>query len=420
VTIRDELVKKADEVIMSKKADIETLKDEISDLQKLLKEQEEAKEAARAAKSKAKIAMFPDLDLSSDAFLSEEEEDEEIKDEDDDNLCKAAGTYLDSCSSCKQTGCDLTCMCNNGRGNEIESAIEVATCENFAVENIDGFLTCVSKVKIPTPLECQPNGSYINSCKDCTQDICELRCECTDGWIHKATTLNLLMCDDRVDVSNNLGVLECDSAPSGKPRKLNIQNIEQWQNGNDPQMNIEGESPEAKFWRETRAAFKDAHRAWDKTRRKILSNEKSITEMEKFFEYDFGEDNILASIFSTCITKDIDKYTYEICAFEKVTQIEDGDRTDLGTFKELKRLKKGAFEMVFDNGMNCWEGLDRSTKVKMKCGTEELIKRVKEPETCVYKMQVITPAACSTSKVKEIKSELKKLTHQYPNLLKLE
>jgi len=76
--------------------------------------------------------------------------------------------------------------------------------------------------------------------------------------------------------------------------------------------------------------------------------------------------------------------------------------------------------MVFVNGMNCWEGLDRSTKVKMKCGTEEVIKRVKEPETCVYKMQVTTPAACSTSKVKEIKSELKKLTNEYPNLLKLE
>lgn len=422
LTARDELVRKASEVITLKETDLKALKDEVPGLQTLLKEQEGVKEAAKASKEKAKKDWFSIRDKDKDIILEssdDEEEEEEFEDEHEDTFCKPAGNYLESCTSCKQTDCNLSCKCNDGRGRDTESEIEVTTCENFAIENIQGVLTCLSKLNIPPPPECQPKGNYINSCKDCTQELCELKCQCHDGWMHKPSTLDLLTCDDTIFVSNNLGVLECVSPANGKPRKLTKKRIKEWQNDNTPQMNLKDKSPEEKLWREKRTASRDAQRAYDKTQNKIKSNEVKITEMEKFFEYDLGEDNILAS-FSKCVSEDIGKYTYEICAFEKVTQIEHTTRTDLGKFKELKRLENSAFEMVYENGKSCWEGLDRSTTVKMICGSKEEIERVEEPETCVYKMQVITPAACSRSRVTELKSELKILTGQFPNLLKLE
>jgi hypothetical protein len=301
---------------------------------------------------------------------------------------------------------------------DIDSEVDLSVCENFAIENIQGFLNCVLHVKIPAPPECQPQGTYIKSCKNCVQDFCNLKCECNDGWRHKSTELDLLTCDSRVVVNNHVGVLHCDSPPEGKRRKVDKESKQKEQKRKCSPKKV-GKTKEWILWIEKTAAFEEAQNAHADATKELINKLNSIIEMESFFEYDLGDDNILASL-SDCLRVKIDKYTYEICPFDKVTQIEGKSSTDLGKFQEVKRLENGSIQMVFENGKSCWKGLKRSTTVDMICGSQEIIERVEEPETCVYRMQVTTPAACSNSKVKELKNTLNKLTGQFPNLLSLD
>ena len=46
------------------------------------------------------------------------------------------------------------------------------------------------------------------------------------------------------------------------------------------------------------------------------------------------------------------------------------------------------------NGDNCFAELDRKVKVVFQCGTVDEILYVAEDETCVYKFEFSTPAAC--------------------------
>jgi len=488
LTVRDQLVRKAREVIKAKEAHLQALEAEIPDLQALKNQQEEVKKAAQDLKEEAEKQWFAirdknkaqegdddydedliltdeDLMLDDDEdfpypeeykFMSEEEkemmvddmeghdvesfpypEEYKLKTEDESldtsvspeetekseeakeeqtNCGSATGTYLDSCRSCEQTGCSLKCRCSDGTGKFIRTDIDLSTCDEGPVENKLGNLKCISEVSTPFPPECRPKGTYMKSCKNCAQEGCNLTCECDDGDKHKLTSLDLLSCDKRVFVNNKQGELQCVSPPDGMPRTLDKENNGKGLESEDTPKKTNEKTAEEKLYLKTKEDFQNARSEYDDTNRKLKEKERGIEEIENFFKFDFGEDNILAS-FSDCLDVEIGKYTYEICAFDKVTQKEGSSSTDLGKFKELKKLENGAFEMMFDNGRSCWKGPKRSTTVELICGAQEVIERVEEPATCVYKMQLTTPTACSRTKVTELKSEMEKLASQFPNIL---
>ena len=57
----------------------------------------------------------------------------------------------------------------------------------------------------------------------------------------------------------------------------------------------------------------------------------------------------------------MDKYTYEVCPFDKASQKEGAASTNLGSWQGLE---EGDTRMAFRNGAHCWQGPARSMTVR--------------------------------------------------------
>ena len=51
----------------------------------------------------------------------------------------------------------------------------------------------------------------------------------------------------------------------------------------------------------------------------------------------------------------------------------------------------------YENGQHCWNGPSRSTLVVLACAESDEIWKISEEEKCVYRMEVGTPAVCSSA-----------------------
>ncbi|KAJ3446411.1 glucosidase 2 subunit beta [Anaeramoeba flamelloides] len=142
-------------------------------------------------------------------------------------------------------------------------------------------------------------------------------------------------------------------------------------------------------------------------------NKKTEKEkLEKIGELDLGFDNEFYSLVDNCIEYKENKYTYEVCPFDKVTQTENGKTYKLGNFKQFRGLtnqesdnekddengngdiKVNQTQMKFTGGDKCWNGPNRSTTVLLKCGLKNEIKDAQEVSICEYQMTLLTPIMC--------------------------
>lgn len=57
----------------------------------------------------------------------------------------------------------------------------------------------------------------------------------------------------------------------------------------------------------------------------------------------------------------VDKYTYEVCPFDKASQKEGGSATSLGSWSGFEA---GETKLAFKNGATCWQGPSRSMTVR--------------------------------------------------------
>ncbi|KAG8052627.1 hypothetical protein GUJ93_ZPchr0001g29439 [Zizania palustris] len=66
--------------------------------------------------------------------------------------------------------------------------------------------------------------------------------------------------------------------------------------------------------------------------------------------------------------------------------------------------------MEFSNGDTCWNGPDRSLKVRLRCGLNNELNGVDEPSRCEYVAVLSTPALCIEEKLKELKQKLQDMS----------
>jgi len=70
--------------------------------------------------------------------------------------------------------------------------------------------------------------------------------------------------------------------------------------------------------------------------------------------------------------------------------------------------------MQFSNGDRCWNGPDRSLKVRLRCGLSNELNDVDEPSRCEYVAVLSTPALCVEEKLKELQSKLDAMSSKQP------
>jgi protein kinase C substrate 80K-H len=117
----------------------------------------------------------------------------------------------------------------------------------------------------------------------------------------------------------------------------------------------------------------------------------------------------LESTITYCLEQ---KYVYKLCPFQDVKQ----DYTSLGTWegwgKTTTTESDGQVEstdysiMKFANGLQCWNGPQRSAQVVLQCGTDNEILSVEEPSTCVYQIQAQSYVACTPDVLAQARAEV--------------
>lgn len=141
---------------------------------------------------------------------------------------------------------------------------------------------------------------------------------------------------------------------------------------------------------------------------KIQSRISSLTQKQKL---DFGPAKEFYSFYDRCFESKQNKYIYKVCPYKQASQEEGHSTTRLGRWDKFEDSYK---VMVFSNGDHCWNGPDRSLKVKLKCGLTNEITDVDEPSRCEYVALLATPALCQEEKLKELQHKLDLLNSEQP------
>lgn len=101
-----------------------------------------------------------------------------------------------------------------------------------------------------------------------------------------------------------------------------------------------------------------------------------------------------------CFSLHHQKYEYKVCfgagGVTSQRDIENDSQTTLGTFSVISfDNKSGQTELSYTDGTHCWNHGARIAHVLVKCGSSTVLESVAEPSTCLYHLEMQSPAACS-------------------------
>lgn len=126
--------------------------------------------------------------------------------------------------------------------------------------------------------------------------------------------------------------------------------------------------------------------------------EREVTEKQAQLQHDLGDEAEFASLINNCYEFSDREYIYKLCPFNKCSQISKSTNSDtsIGVWSGWSQDANGSkyTYMSFTNGLGCWNGPQRSTKVILSCGIENKVIAVSEPNKCEYEMKFETPAFC--------------------------
>ncbi|CAI5519439.1 unnamed protein product [Closterium sp. Naga37s-1] len=131
---------------------------------------------------------------------------------------------------------------------------------------------------------------------------------------------------------------------------------------------------------------------------------RTVTEK---LEKDLGPDGEFASFADHCFSFKVNQYEYEVCPYRQVKQKEKHHSdTTVGRWSGFEDNYR---TMMFKNGDKCWNGPNRSIKVKLECGLKTGIKSVEEPSRCEYEAVLVTTAVCNAELAQELERQLKEM-----------
>ncbi|KFK27191.1 hypothetical protein AALP_AA8G347700 [Arabis alpina] len=148
---------------------------------------------------------------------------------------------------------------------------------------------------------------------------------------------------------------------------------------------------------------------YDESSSKLNKIQSRISSLEKKLKQDFGPEKEFYSFHGRCFESKQGKYTYKVCGYKEATQEEGYSKTRLG---EWEKFENSYQFLSYTNGDKCWNGPDRSLKVKLRCGLKNELTDVDEPSRCEYAAVLATPARCLEDKLKELEQKLEKMTNQ--------
>ncbi|KAI3523539.1 hypothetical protein L1887_01738 [Cichorium endivia] len=147
----------------------------------------------------------------------------------------------------------------------------------------------------------------------------------------------------------------------------------------------------------------NVRKEYDEASEKLSKIKSKISRLTKKLAHDFGPKKEFYSLHGRCFETKQNKYVYKVCPFKQATQEEGYSTTRLGRWD---KFMDSYSVMLFSNGENCWNGPDRSLKVRLRCGLKVELSDIDEPSRCEYEAILTTPALCLEQKLKELKNEL--------------
>ncbi|OVA08857.1 Glucosidase 2 subunit beta [Macleaya cordata] len=150
---------------------------------------------------------------------------------------------------------------------------------------------------------------------------------------------------------------------------------------------------------------------YDDASTKLSKIQSRISSLSQKLENDYGPEKEFYSFYDRCFENKQNKYVYKVCPFKQASQVEGHSTTQLGRWEKFEDSYR---TMLFSNGDRCWNGPDRSLKVRLRCGLDNELTDVDEPSRCEYVAILSTPALCLEEKLKELQHKLDLMNMEQP------
>ncbi|KAL5021013.1 hypothetical protein ScPMuIL_000168 [Solemya velum] len=154
----------------------------------------------------------------------------------------------------------------------------------------------------------------------------------------------------------------------------------------------------------------DAARAeFNEADSKLKDAEKELNDLKSYLNGDYGPDEEFSTMKDQCYEYTDREYTYKLCPFDRATQRPKGggSETRLGSWGHWAGPETNIYSaQKYEKGQNCWNGPDRSVRVDMTCGLENMLTNTYEPSRCEYVFEFSTPSLCTPVPADSTRDEL--------------
>ncbi|KAG8635425.1 glucosidase 2 subunit beta isoform X1 [Manihot esculenta] len=150
---------------------------------------------------------------------------------------------------------------------------------------------------------------------------------------------------------------------------------------------------------------------YEESSSKLSKIQSRISSLTQKLKHDFGTQKEFYSFYDDCFESKQSKYVYKVCPFKKASQVEGRTTTTMGRWDKFEDSYQS---MIFSNGDRCWNGPNRSLKVKLRCGLKNELTDVDEPSRCEYVAFLSTPVLCLEEKLKEMEDKLDLMNKEKP------